>query len=69
MSNAIVSCTNIICPVCVDVSFGDVSYVLFPQTLDIPFCCGKKYMLVILLLKKKFQMVVILLLRTSTVDD
>ena len=45
MSNIIVSCANIfniVCPVCVDVSFGDVSYVLFPQTLDILFCCGKK---------------------------
>ena len=49
MSNVIVSFANIfniICPVCVDVSFGDVSYVLFPQTLDILFSVAKNYRLV-----------------------
>ena len=76
MSNVIVSFANIfniICPLCVDVSCGNLSYVLFPQTLDIPFWCGKKLHACYFTLKKKFQQrfqrVVILLLRTSTVDD
>ena len=64
-----VPCLMLLCHVRVDVSFGDVSYVLFPETLDILFCCGKKLHDCYFTFKKTFQMVVILLLRTSTVDD